>query len=194
MGYYNIYIMNYETHSLTGEFVDVMSSNAFMPLITRPTRVTATSATLIDNIFTNNFQNFRDSFQGILVTDISDHYPVFYINRVNKLSEVEMFVENRIYNDKNKQAFFSELQNIDWSELCNSSETQSSFDLLHNQLSALHNKHFPKVRKKIRYNNKKPWLSEGLRNSIKHKNKYYYKYQKIIVLEMNYSVRLLKLG
>ena len=107
MGDYNINIMNYETHSLTGEFVDVMSSNAFMPLITRPTRVTATSANLIDNIFTNNFENFRDYFQGILVTDISDHYPVFYINRVNKLSEVEMFLENRIYNDKNKQAFFS---------------------------------------------------------------------------------------
>ena len=50
MGDYNINIMNYETHSLTGEFVDVMSSNALMPLITRPTRVTATSATLIDNI------------------------------------------------------------------------------------------------------------------------------------------------
>ena len=77
-----------------------------MLLITRPTRVTATSATLIDNIFTNNFENFKDSFQGILVIDISDHYPVFYINRVNKHSEVEMFVENRIYNDKNKQAFF----------------------------------------------------------------------------------------
>ena len=163
---YNINIMNYETYSLTGEFVDVMSSNAFMPLITRPTRVTATSATLIDNIFTNNFENFRDSFQGILVTDISDHYPVFYINHVNKLSEVEMFIDNRIYIYENKQAFFSELQNIDWSELYNSSETQSSFDLLHNQLLALHNKHFPKVRKKIRYNNKKPWLSEGLRNSI----------------------------
>ena len=148
MGDYTINIMNYETHSLTGEFVDVMSSIAFMPLITRPTRVTATSATLIDNIFTNNLKNFRDYFQDILATDISDHYPVFYINRVNKLSEVEMFVENRIYNDKNKQAFFSVLQNIDWSELYNSSETQSSFDLLHNQLLALHNKHFPKVSKK----------------------------------------------
>ena len=59
MGDYNINIMNYETHSLTGEFVDVMSSNSFMPLITRPTRVIATSATLIDNIFTNYFENLR---------------------------------------------------------------------------------------------------------------------------------------
>ena len=56
-------------------------------------------------------------------------------------------------------------------------DTQSSFDLLHNQLLVLHNKHFPKVRKKIRYNNKKPWLSEGLRNSIKHKNNLCYKYK-----------------
>ena len=124
-----------------------MSSNAFIPLITRPTWVTATSAILIDNIFTNDFENFRDSFQGILVTDKSDYYPVFSINGVDKLSEVEMFIENRIYNDKNEQAFFSELENIDRPEFYNSSETRSSFDLLHKQLLALHNKHFPKIRK-----------------------------------------------
>ena len=100
--YKYINILNYDSHSLTGEFVDIMSSNAFVPLITRPTRVTATSATLIDNIFTDNFENFRDSFQGILVTDISDQYPVFFINRVSKIREIDIFVEQRIYNDSNK--------------------------------------------------------------------------------------------
>ena len=28
---------------------------------------------------------------------------------------------------------------------------------------------------KIQYNNRKPWLSDGLKDSIKHKNKLYYK-------------------
>ena len=54
------------------------------------------------------------------------------------------------------------------------------FDLFHGKLIKLLNKYFPKVRMKKRYNNKKPWLSEAMRNSIKHKkNKLYYAYQRV---------------
>ena len=45
----------------------MLSSNGFLPLITRPTRVIATSATLIDDIFTNNLIDISSSFQGLLV-------------------------------------------------------------------------------------------------------------------------------
>ena len=51
------------------------------PLTTRPTRVTANSATLIDNIFTNNTCNMGSLLQGVFVTDITDHYPIFHINQ-----------------------------------------------------------------------------------------------------------------
>ena len=94
-----------------------MSSYAFVPLINRPTRVTATSAILIDNIFTNNFKNLDNSFQGVFVTDISYLYPIFYINCVDKDIVIERYVERRIYYETSKQAFFSELENIDWSQL-----------------------------------------------------------------------------
>ena len=46
------------TNELTGEFLDVMYSKMFFPLITRPTRITSHTATLIDNIFSNNMDNF----------------------------------------------------------------------------------------------------------------------------------------
>ena len=85
MGDYNINILNSETHQGSNEFVNMMSSYAFVPLISRPARVTADTATLIDNIFTNNIVNFGYSLNGVLVSDISDHYPVFHINRECKL-------------------------------------------------------------------------------------------------------------
>ena len=43
----------------------------------------------------------------------------------------------------------------------------------------MHNKHFPKIRVKNKYNNRKPWLSEGLKTSIKQKNKLYLKFKKV---------------
>ena len=57
LGDMNINILNQETHTKTGQFVDIMFSNSFLPVITRPTRVTVTSATLIDHIFTNAVDN-----------------------------------------------------------------------------------------------------------------------------------------
>ena len=45
MGGYNIIILNYDFHAPSGEFVDTVSSYAFVLLVTRTTRVTATSAT-----------------------------------------------------------------------------------------------------------------------------------------------------
>ncbi len=45
-----------------------------------PTWITKHSATLLDNIiYTNNLTNNNRQTQGILVTDISDHLPVFHI-------------------------------------------------------------------------------------------------------------------
>ena len=77
---YNIDLLNIESHGPTSDYNDTMYSNGFILLITRPTRVTHSSATPIDNIFTNQFSSqFDESFQCILLTDISDHYPVFYI-------------------------------------------------------------------------------------------------------------------
>ena len=45
-------LMNYQSHNLTGELLDVMYSNTFFHLITRPTRITSHSATLFDLLIT----------------------------------------------------------------------------------------------------------------------------------------------
>ena len=77
MGDFNLNLMNHHCHQPTSEFLDIMYSNMFSPLITRPTRITSNTATLIDNIFTNHHDNL--AFSGLLFTDISDHLPIFCI-------------------------------------------------------------------------------------------------------------------
>ena len=90
IGDFNINLLNHESHGPTGDFFYLMTSNSFLPLISRPTRITATSATLIDNIFTNYLVNCGDSCQGLLVTDVTDHYPIFHINRQMITEESEV--------------------------------------------------------------------------------------------------------
>ena len=94
MGDYNIDHLNIEPHSPTSDYNDIIYSNGFIPLITRRTRVTNWSATIIDNIFTNHFSSqLGESLQVILLTDISDYYPVFYgaKSMANKKSQYFIF-------------------------------------------------------------------------------------------------------
>ena len=174
LGDYNLNLLNVDSHNPTSEFLEIMYSNHFFPLITRPTRITQHSATLIDNIFTNNITDLEPSLNGILVTDISDHFLIFHINYTYTAKEVDSFIITRVYNEKNKQKFIENISTFQWEEVYNSLNTQSAFDILHSKLMSIHDKCFPKMKIKKRYSNRKPWLSETLRNSIKVKNKLYH--------------------
>ena len=71
----NIDLFKYDSHSGAKQFIDLMYSIGLYLLITRPSRIITTSATLIDNMFTYELECKIDS--GRLVNDISDNLPIF---------------------------------------------------------------------------------------------------------------------
>ena len=71
-----------------------------MPLITRPTRLTNSTATLIDNIFTNDFIDIEQSMTGLFITDISDHLPIFYINEMYESTKKRKYHLSTIFFSK----------------------------------------------------------------------------------------------
>jgi exonuclease III len=77
-GDYNINLLNSSTHPATNEFTELNFSHSLFPVINKPTRITSSSATLIDNIFIDP-SDISNSTSGILLWDISDHFPVFHI-------------------------------------------------------------------------------------------------------------------
>ena len=64
MGDFNLNLLQYNHHVPSQEFIDSLFSHAFLPLISNPTSLTSYSATLIDNIFTNNLAH--SVFSGII--------------------------------------------------------------------------------------------------------------------------------
>ena len=54
MGDFNIHFFNVSSNNCINKFVNILYDNSFRPLIDKPTRITTTSATLIDNILTNH--------------------------------------------------------------------------------------------------------------------------------------------
>ena len=103
------------------EFFDTSIENNFIPMITYPTRVTETSATLIGHVFVNDkaLRYYDKITPGILYSGLSDHLAVFInLNAKidNKLSKEKPMVW--IYGEKNTQKCINMIQDQDWSNIC----------------------------------------------------------------------------
>ena len=81
MGDFNVDLINTGTHGPTADFLGGFTSRSYYPLISLPTRLTDTTvdrlgtATLLDNIWTNNIQEGMRS--GLVTVRLSDHLPIF---------------------------------------------------------------------------------------------------------------------
>ena len=70
----NLDLLKIDTNECTGELLDSFFAAGILPRITRPTIITDTSATLIDNLY---IRHLKRCTSGILISDISDHFPIF---------------------------------------------------------------------------------------------------------------------
>ena len=86
MGDFNLDLLKHEKHPPTEQFLDMIYANAYIPLINRPTRITKETYTLIDNIFTNNYDIKYSLYFGILQTYMSDHYIVFHLTETDVIN------------------------------------------------------------------------------------------------------------
>ena len=71
---HNLDLLNMEKHKPTQEFFNMNINNQLFPTITKPTRITSTTATLLDNLMVNLSLN-QNYLSGILVDNMSDHLP-----------------------------------------------------------------------------------------------------------------------
>jgi hypothetical protein len=65
-----------------------------LPAITKPTRITISSATLIEQIYTNNVSIMANS--GIIITDVADHFATFHMSDINNKNKTNPINKNII--------------------------------------------------------------------------------------------------
>ena len=173
IGDYNIDLLKHSTHNPTSEFLDLMFSYSLIPLINKPTRVTHKTATLIDNIFTNIYKHENKYLTGILTTDISDHYIIFHIAPSQFSQQKDHHQLIRLINSSDLEKYTTAIQNHDWSLVNHHNLCQTAFSYFSETLKGKFDDAFPVIKVKQRYRNRLPWLTQGLKNAIKHKNKLY---------------------
>ena len=143
---------------------------------TRPRAMPSYSATLIDNIFTNNLS--QNVFNGIVLNDLSDHLPVFaYFGNEILTHSRERKVFTRVINATNLEKFTESLSNTNWSSYLSTRTTPMKPIMRRfiNEFSRIYEACFPLKVIKGKQMNKfsSPWLSSGLLKSINKKNRLY---------------------
>ena len=119
----------------------ILISYGFLPLIDKPSRITNSTSTLIDNIFSNNVH--KCSFEnGLIYSYISDHLPIFAIQPLDKQPYVNMETKRQI-NQKNINYFKERLQETDWTNVFIQDEPYSAFSAFEEKLEKCYDESFP---------------------------------------------------
>ena len=175
MGDFNIDLMKCNSQNTTQEFIETLMSASFLPLISKPTRVANQSATLIDNIFCNILP-LPES--GIVLSDITDHYPIFAHVPIKLTVQNSYFKRRKITKD-NITNLQNSLKQTDWSFVYNSNDVNLSYDYFISTITSEIDNHIPLRSIKNRYKQipRLPWITQSILRSINRKNNLFYKYR-----------------
>ena len=168
VGDFNIDLLKTSSHVESDNFLTNNLSSCFRPLITRPTRITPHSKTLIDNIFTNNLEENITS--GNLICSISDHLPQFAIIEEIK-TEPTTTKQKRIsfknYKKFDLRKFTSDLNKIDWDLVHAGENSDNKFQTFIRTINELVDSNTPTETHKIYLKKShKPWITQGVLKSI----------------------------
>ena len=174
-GDFNIDLLKSETNSDTKDFFDSLTSNLFVPHITLPTRITNRSQTLIDNIFSNN-PEFENCTSGNFTFSISYHLPQFLIVPVPDIRPPKVHnIKIRDTKNYSHADLVADIINIDWTAVLeeDKADPNYSFQRFNEKINEILDKHMPwrKLNKKEIRLQTKPWITNGILNSIKRRDK-----------------------
>lgn len=176
LGDFNIDLLKLESRPLYERFFELICSFNLLPLISKPTRISSQSCTLIDNIFHSATANFDNIDSGILTHRFSDHQPIFAILSSSPVKPLSNFIQSRKINDTNMKIFKDSLAN----RPINVNTNYPHFDNFYNAFKQRFSEHFPLVTKRVnKYTKgKNNWITNDILSSIKKRDKLYFKLRK----------------
>ena len=188
LGDFNADLMNLETNKPISNYFDILASHLYIPHIIYPTRIVDNemynfpSKTLIDNIFSNCL-NFADGISGNITLSISDHLAQFLIIPVEcKIIKQQFNEYKRDTKNMDKENFTLDMLEVDWKSIIKveNNDPNLSFVEFEKKLNSIIDHYMPlrKLTKKEMKQQCKPWITLGIRNSIRRRDTLHKKFIK----------------
>ena len=146
MGDFNMDLLAKREGGAAPDLLGECLSSGFYPLVSLPTRITDTSATLIDNIWTNDLT--KRVVSGLVTVRLSDHLPIFaFIGGSRDIGPGAGKTANkRLVNEGRITRFAEELEG--WCfDVQHSLGAEGNIAQFRNSFSDMYNLAFPLVKK-----------------------------------------------
>ena len=133
---HNLDLLKSSIHKQTNVFAEMLLDNGMIPTITKPTRISKTTATLIDNILVS--EDLQETFNsGILIDNSSDHLPCYTtLENVLLSKKVPTRITGRDLRPKCMDRSKEKLENKDWN-IDHNLPLNENFKNFHNNLAEL---------------------------------------------------------
>ena len=184
---HNLDLLKQTIHKKTQNFVEDSLDHSLLPVITKPTRISKSSATLIDNIIISDKLK-RDYTSSILINNLSDHLPCYLeINDFLAGKKEAAKIKKHRLNKNNLDKIKNEIKTVKWEKLLSGKNATESFDIVHKKIITSIDKFAPEIEVRIRNKQKnKPWISKGIANSIRKSKQLFKKSLKDATLQDKY--------
>ena len=164
MGDFNIDLLNYTSDNKVAEFLDKMYSSSLLPLITHPTRISKTSQTLSDNIFSTIISD--ESKTGNITTVISDHFCQFVSLPLAENTDNKNSQFGRNFRNFDKEHFSQDIKHVNWENILEieKGDPNLSLEKYLTKMNSILDKHLPlkKLSKQETLQRDKPWIRDSL--------------------------------
>ena len=164
---------NYLAESRNSELINLTEISEVYQLtqiINKPTRITVTSKSLIDLIFTN--QESRVVSHGVIDCGISDHCLVYVVRKIAvPTNNRHKYITTRSFKNFNSSFFIQELQSLPWGDIEFLDSPDEMWDVWKQLFTSVANKHAPLKTKRVRHK-VSPWLTPDLKGMIIKRNHY----------------------
>ena len=160
---HNLDLMKHESHAPTKDFIDINLDLNLIPTITKPTRISKSSATLLDNIIVG--KQFHNFVANIAISDISDHLPiVLNSHQPNLYKKQALIMTTRELNEEACDSIVESLKNWDWMHCLEDKSTNEAYACFHQKTQELLDNICPLKEIKIRPSKilRDPWMIPGL--------------------------------
>lgn len=172
----NFDYLKIHSDTVTSDLFDVCLSSNLIPTITKPTRVTHTSATLIDNLYVGHTNSNIHS--GIIYNRISDHFPIFCFVGKQKYTKPKepLTFTHRPLSSEASTLITNAIREKDW-EYLNNMETDDAYNEFTIEVNKLLDNYAPEKTTVIqpKYVIREKWMTRGLMRSSNTLNKLYRK-------------------
>ena len=173
-GDFNIDLLNLDNSIGAQHYITTCNSLSLLNMITKPTRITEDSATLLDHILVSDPNKITT---GVIVNDISDHFPTFLISLdffTNTRNDTSNVIKYRTVNDITLANMSEYLSAYDFNSIAENYNCDEALSRLLVIVREAYDKCCPIKHKTVSPKSRlKPWINDTILGNIKKRRAYY---------------------